>query len=98
MMAGSRAGGEAMSGPGAMRPARSVSAKNAPQARPSAAALIRRCPSEHRGAQPIVDRPPDDRSRCGHRQHTRRRRIFPGVGRGAAGPMWLRRIRALTNA
>ena len=76
---------------GAMRPARCVRPKNAPQARRTAAALFRHGRSGSPGrptdwALPC-GQPEPKRASSGHR----RRCIFPRVGRGAAGPMWLRR-------
>ena len=75
----------------AMRPARIASAKNAPQAPQAAAAPFRHRRARDPTVQVMVHRPARHPSRRGRRQHTRRRRIFPGVGRGVAGPMRLRR-------
>ena len=75
----------------AMRPARIASAKNAPQAPQAAAAPFRHRRARDPAVQVMVHRPARHPSRRGRRQHTRRRRIFPGVGRGVAGPMRFRR-------
>ena len=57
-----------MSGRRAMRPARGVSSKNAPQARRSAEALIRHRSPGHLEAQPIGHRLADHPGRSGDRQ------------------------------
>jgi hypothetical protein len=74
-----------MSARGAMRAARGVSSKNAPQASQSAEALFRHGPSGDPDAQPMAHQRADHPSRSGHRQDARRRRVFPGVARGATG-------------
>ena len=83
---------------GAMRPGRSVSSKNAPQALRSAEAPFRHCRSDLPYAQldanAALEKPEPERPSSGKR----RRRIFPPVGRGAAGPTWLRRCRRLCTS
>jgi len=71
-----------MPGHGAMRPARSVSPKNAPQALLSAEALIRHCRSDVPAAQLIGRRSGDDPSRSGHRQAIAGGAFFRASGRG----------------
>jgi hypothetical protein len=63
----------AMSGHGAMRPARSLSSKNGPQALPAAEAPIRHCCPEYPVAHMIAHRLSDYPSRSGHRKDSRRR-------------------------
>jgi hypothetical protein len=76
---------------GAMRTARCVMSKNAPQARRTAEALlsprVRGRPGCPTAWSLPCGQPEPKRASSGHR----RRRIFPRVGRGAAGPLCLRR-------
>ena len=76
---------------GAMRPARSVSSKNDPQAFRSAAPPFRQWRREHPCAQMIVGCRADNPKAPPSPQGTRRRGVFPGVGRGAAGLVGARR-------
>ena len=71
------------SGHGAMRPARGVSSKNAPQAHRSAEALIRHRRADHPSAQLIGRRRSDFPSRSGHRQATAGGAFFRASGRSA---------------
>jgi hypothetical protein len=69
----------------AMRPARGVRPKNAPQACPAAEALIRQGHSQHTYAQPIGRRVPEYPSRSGDRQAIAGGAFFRASGRGATG-------------
>jgi hypothetical protein len=69
---------------GAMRPARTVSSKNAPEARPFAEAPIRHQRVETPVIQPIGRRPSDHPSRSGQRQDIAGGGFFRASGRGAA--------------
>ena len=71
------------SGHGAMRPARGVSSKNAPQAHRPAEAPIRHRRADHPSAQLIGHRRPDCPSRSGHRQAIAGGAFFRASGRGA---------------
>ena len=86
-----------MSDRGAIRPARRVRSKNAPQALPAAEAPIRHGRANHPVAQLIGHRRSDHPSRSGDRKSIAGGAFFRASGRGAAGRYASAQIDPLTK-